>query len=125
MHALYPAATIANVGSISTFSTDTTHQSADLLRLGGSIAAQGGSSCGAVISQDGGLLGIIVTSTRSKTTAERDLSAITTLHIDNTLMQDIGISMSQLISLPVNVIKDLAVNSIQNSAKILINNLNN
>ena len=78
---LYPVTTFTNLGTIYTFEEN----SIDVLSLGGVIVAQGGSSGGAVVNRWGRLVGIIVTTSEGKTTAERDLRAITLAHIDRSM----------------------------------------
>lgn len=77
---LYSATTIATVSHIMTFSSST--NTTDIIGLGGSVLAQKGSSGGGVIDAFGRLAGIIVTTTMEKSTANRDLQAITISHID-------------------------------------------
>lgn len=58
----------------------------DLFSIGGTIVSQAGSSGGASVRADTGTLaGIIATATEGTTTADRDLHAITILHIDRSL----------------------------------------
>ena len=79
---LYISSTVANVKQLFTFKNNTI----DVFSLGGSVLAQKGSSGGAVIRQkDKKLVGIIVTTTEETTTAERDLRAITTTHINRSI----------------------------------------
>ncbi len=120
LRSLHPVATITPLLSMRTFSTDAKSATPDLLELGGSIVAQGGSSGGAVISNSGKLLGIIVTSTRKNTTAERELNAISIEHINNSLKADIGIGLNQLINLPKSLKLKITANSLPASANKLL-----
>lgn len=62
----------------------------DLISLGGSIVAQKGSSGGAVIGENGKLLGIVVTSSITETTTDRSLMAITISHVRDSLKRQTG-----------------------------------
>ncbi|PIT91499.1 hypothetical protein COU17_00085 [Candidatus Kaiserbacteria bacterium CG10_big_fil_rev_8_21_14_0_10_49_17] len=93
---LYAVATIASIRKLYTFNDGLL----DLLSLGGSIAAQGGSSGGAVINTDGSLIGIVVTASREATTDERDLRAVTLSHINRDHIATEGISLSSYLSGP-------------------------
>jgi S1-C subfamily serine protease len=83
---LYSASSIITVKEIFTFNTDTI----DLFSIGGSIVSQKGSSGGAVVDRDGNVVGIVVTTTEEDKTSERDLRAITILHINRSLYKEIG-----------------------------------
>ncbi len=124
MRSLYPVATITPLLAIKTFSKDSAHATPDLLELGGSIVAQGGSSGGAVINSQGKLLGIIVTSSRKDTTAERELNAISTEHINNSMEADIGVDLNQLINLPKSIKSNITADSLLNSVNRLVNIIN-
>ena len=91
---LYAVSTIVTIKKLFTFSTITT----DLFSVGGNIAAQQGSSGGAVVNTRNKLIGIIVTSTDAETTAERDLRAINLSHINRSLIQTAGIDLSELLA---------------------------
>ncbi|MBL7045463.1 MAG: trypsin-like peptidase domain-containing protein [Parcubacteria group bacterium] len=91
---LYAVATIVNIMKLYTFSST----NIDLISIGGSIAAQGGSSGGAVIDTDGKLRGIIVTSSREETTGERDLRAITLAHVERDLEEYENTTLGGLLS---------------------------
>lgn len=91
---LYAVSTIVTIKKLFTFSTITT----DLFSVGGNIAAQQGSSGGAVVNTRNKLIGIIVTSTTAETTAERDLRAINLSHINRSLVQTEGIDLSELLA---------------------------
>lgn len=74
---LFPTLVFGSVKEVFTFATDTP----DVLALGGSAAAQEGSSGGAVMNDAGELTGIITTSTVSGPTSSRSLNAITLSYI--------------------------------------------
>ncbi len=86
--------TISTIKRLYTFSD----QTIDLLSLGGVIVAQQGSSGGALVNAWGRLVGLIVTSSDAKTTAERDLRALTLAHIDRILIQETGSNLSYHLS---------------------------
>ncbi len=86
--------TIATIKRLYTFSD----QTIDLLSLGGVIVAQQGSSGGALVNAWGKLVGLIVTSSDAKTTAERDLRALTLAHIDRILIQETGLNLAYHLS---------------------------
>ena len=65
---------------------------------GGSIAAQGGSSGGAVVNAWGRLVGLITTTTEGKTTGERDLHAITLNYIDRDSAGLTGMGLAQFLA---------------------------
>ena len=79
---LYAVSSIATVREVFTFREGLS----DLISIGGTVVSQGGSSGGAAVSKDGKLIGIIVTSTRETTTAERDLRATTLGHVNRSLL---------------------------------------
>lgn len=91
---LYAVATIVNIVKLFTF----TSTNLDLISIGGSIAAQGGSSGGAVIDSNGKLKGVIVTSSREDTTGERDLRAITLAHVARDLEEYENTTLGTLLS---------------------------
>ncbi len=76
---LNPVSSVAQTGNIFSFVND---RSPDLLEVFGSPLSQEGSSGGAVVGQDGRLIGIIATASVGKTTSERTLHAITPHHIE-------------------------------------------
>lgn len=81
---LYSVASVATVGDVYTFKKDTF----DLFSLGGTPVAQKGSSGGGIINPTNGRLsGLIVTTSESDSTGERDLRAITLSHIDRSLQE--------------------------------------
>ncbi len=91
---LYPSSSIVTVGTIFGFH----EQTPDIFSIGGSVVAQQGSSGGAVVNTQGNLIGIIVTSSKAKTTGERNLNALTMSHLDRSIIVDTGKSMSTFLS---------------------------
>ena len=81
---LYVSSAYAAVKELFTFGVN---RDVDLVSVGGTVVSQGGSSGGAVVrANDGVLQGIITTSTAADSTAERDLRAITLAHINRSLI---------------------------------------
>jgi hypothetical protein len=74
---LFPTIVLGSVKDIFTFATNTI----DVLALGGSVAAQEGSSGGGVADASGALVGTITTSTVVGATDTRSLNAITASYI--------------------------------------------
>jgi hypothetical protein len=80
---LYATSAFSKVGQLYTFDSNSF---VDVIALGGTVVAQGGSSGGAVVRlYDGKLSGLIATATTGTTTADRDLHAITLNYIDRSL----------------------------------------
>lgn len=65
----------------------------DVISLGATALAQGGSSGGAVVNAWGRLVGVITTTSDGDTTAERELRAITPAHIERSLAAESGLSL--------------------------------
>lgn len=96
---LFPTVVFGTVKDIFTFATTTI----DVLALGGSPAAQEGSSGGGVASaSDGALVGVITTSTVSGATDTRTLSAITASYIRAEYARETGTSLEILLTKPVS-----------------------
>lgn len=91
---LYASSAWTKVRDIFTFNANTV----DLVSLGGSIVAQGGSSGGPVANPDGVLMGVIVTNTGSGDTSTRDLRAITTSYIVRDFELERGKSLQSVLS---------------------------
>ena len=81
---LYSVSSVATVGQRFTFLANTI----DLFSIGGTVVSQGGSSGGAIVSNENKLIGIIVTSTKADTTAERDMRAVTLGYINRALTKN-------------------------------------
>lgn len=96
--ALSPTVVFGLVKDIFTFATSTV----DVLSLGGSAAAQEGSSGGGVAEPSGTLAGTITTSTVTGTTDTRSLSAITASYIRAQYERETGSSLDTLLSEPVS-----------------------
>lgn len=88
------ATTIEQIKKLYTFVETTL----DLISLGGSVLAQKGSSGGAVMNNQNKLVGLIVTTTESKLTQERDLRAITLAHINRDLQKQIDFDIKNFLS---------------------------
>lgn len=96
---LFPTVVFGSVKDIFTFGTNTV----DVLSLGGSAAAQEGSSGGGVADASGSLAGMITTSTVSGATATRSLSAITSSYIRSEYSREMGASLDTLLAEPTSV----------------------
>jgi len=83
---LYPTVVFGSVKDVFTFATNTI----DFLALGGSAAAQEGSSGGGVIDASGKLVGTITTSTVTGATDTRSLGAITASYIRAEYASEMG-----------------------------------
>jgi S1-C subfamily serine protease len=88
---LYAASSIAKVGDVFTFRTNTL----DLFSIGGSVVAQQGSSGGAVADGRGILVGLISTTSEGDSTGSRDLRAITTSYIARDFALEHGESLAE------------------------------
>jgi hypothetical protein len=91
---LYAVSTVTNIKDVFTFIKDTL----DLFSIGGSIAAQKGSSGGGIVNTNGELLGIVVTASVEKQTDDRDLRAITLSHISRSLKKDSGFGLKDYLT---------------------------
>ncbi len=92
---LYASSIVTYINHVFTFNTDTV----DLIALGGNVLAQKGASGGAVVSSSGKkLVGLVVTTSEGATTGERDLHAITLSHVNRSLKQFTGESLSTFLS---------------------------
>ena len=96
---LFPTIVFGSVKDVFTFGTNTV----DVLALGGSAAAQEGSSGGGVADASGSLVGMITTSTVSGATATRSLSAITASYIRSEYSREMGTPLDALLSEPTAV----------------------
>lgn len=91
---LFASSAVTSVKQLLTF----TENLVDVISLGGTIVAQGGSSGGAVLNEWGYLVGLVVTTTEATTTGERDLRAITPSHITRSLRQHVGQELSEFLA---------------------------
>lgn len=91
---LYASSAWTKIRDVFTFNANTT----DLVSLGGSIVAQGGSSGGPVTNTDGTLVGVIVTNSGTGDTSTRDLHALTSSYIVRDFEAERGKSLSQALS---------------------------
>lgn len=92
--ALYPTVVFGSVKDIFTFAVN----SVDILALGGSAAAQEGSSGGGVASASGELVGTITTSTVQGDTSSRSLDAITASYIRAQYAREMNSSLDLLLT---------------------------
>jgi len=93
---LFIASAISSIKEVFTF-----HEGGgiDLISVPGTVVSQKGSSGGAVVRQnDGTLTGLIATATTADSTSQRDLRAITLRHVNVSLIEAIGQSLSSLLS---------------------------
>ncbi|MDO8575745.1 MAG: trypsin-like peptidase domain-containing protein [bacterium] len=93
-NSLFPTIVFGSVKDIFTFGTNTI----DVLALGGSAAAQEGSSGGGVADASGQLVGTITTSTVTGTTDTRSLDAITASYIRADYAGETGEALDLLLS---------------------------
>ena len=93
---LYPTIVFGSVKDVFTFATDTV----DVLSLGGSAAAQEGSSGGGVATAAGTLAGAITTSTITGATDTRTLNAITASYIRAAYASQTGEPLDLLLARP-------------------------
>lgn len=91
---LFPTVVFGAVKNVYTFATNTI----DILDLGGSAAAQEGSSGGGVADASGSLVGMITTSTVQGATDTRSLSAITASYVRAEYARETGLSLDSLLS---------------------------
>lgn len=94
---LFPTIVFGSVKAIYTFSTN----SIDVFALGGSAAAQEGSSGGGMINAVGELAGTITTSTTQGTTDTRELDAISASYIRAEYARETGGSLDDLLAAPI------------------------
>lgn len=92
--ALYPTVVFGSVKDVFTFGTNTV----DVLALGGSAAAQEGSSGGGIADASGALIGTITTSTITGATDARSLGAITASYIRSEYAREMGSSLDALLA---------------------------
>lgn len=90
---LFPTVVSGSVKDVYTFAIN----SVDVIALGGSAAAQSGSSGGGVINAAGDLVGTLTTSTINGATSTRALDAITTLYIQGEYVRETRQSLDSLL----------------------------
>ena len=88
---LYATSAYAHIQQLYTFGNNMV----DLFSIGGSVVAQRGSSGGAVASEGGALVGVIVTSSDAASTANRDLRALSTEYIIRDFEAERGVSLAE------------------------------
>jgi len=93
---LYPTIVFGSIKDIFTFAVNTI----DVLALGGSAAAQEGSSGGGVADASGNLVGTITTSTIEGATATRSLAAISASYIRGEFASEMGSPLDFLLGEP-------------------------
>lgn len=94
--ALFPTIVFGSVKDVYTFDTNTI----DVFSLGGSAAAQEGSSGGGIVGIDGSLIGTITTSTVQGSTDTRTLSAISSSYIRSEYARETGSLIDALFAQP-------------------------
>lgn len=93
-NALMPTLVLGAVRDIYTFG----RTSVDLLSLGGSAAAQHGSSGGGVVNAHGEMVALITTSTTTGAPEQRDLRAVTMTHVRESFEEDMGMSLEDYLA---------------------------
>ncbi|MBP9757208.1 MAG: trypsin-like peptidase domain-containing protein [Candidatus Pacebacteria bacterium] len=116
---LFPVTSIATIQRLMTFGIG----SADALSLGGIITAQSGSSGGAVVNQWNKVIGLITTTSRGETTAERDLHAITTAYINRDMKRLTGRTLAETLASDPKVMADAFRPEASLLAQMLINSI--
>lgn len=91
---LMPTLVLGSVRDVYTFA----RTSVDLLSLGGSEAAQHGSSGGGIVNARGEMVALITTSTTGGTPSERDLRAVTAGHVRESFEEDMGITLNEYLA---------------------------
>lgn len=93
---LFPTIVFGSIKDVFTFAVNTV----DVLALGGSVAAQEGSSGGGVVDASGALVGTITTSTVKGATDTRSLNAITASYIRAEYANETGEALDLLLNSP-------------------------
>lgn len=91
---LMPTLVLGSVRDEYTFGGNTV----DLLSLGGSEAAQHGSSGGGVVDARGEMVALITTSSTTGAPSERDLRAVTAGHVRESFEKDMGITLDEYLA---------------------------
>jgi S1-C subfamily serine protease len=117
---LHPLSAYAPISSLLTFASST----ADLLQFKGVVSAQSGSSGGGVINAWGRLIGVIVTTSEGATTGERIMHAITTAHIDRSLISLTGIGLTETLARnPEDLTKEFKEKDLERLSSLLLEGL--
>jgi len=118
-NSLYAVSSVTTIKNLLTFSKN----AVDQISLGGIIAAQGGSSGGAVVNVWGYLIGIISVTTEGTTTAARDLRAITTAHIDRSMRAQTGNSLADFLRDDPQILREAFMRNSQDAIMTLYVNI--
>ncbi len=113
---LYPTIAYGNIKKVFTFGTNTI----DLVSLGGTAAAQEGSSGGGIIDTNGNLTGTITTSTTQGNTDTRDLHAITAKYIRRDYEKETGTSLQIALSEKPQTVIDSFAEKIPTISSVLV-----
>ena len=117
---LYPVSALTTVRDLFTFGSG----KVDIISLGGIAAAQSGSSGGATVNAWSRLVGIITTTSEGKTTAERDLRAVTLSYIDRDIGIQSGSNLSDLLSGDIaQKASDFNLNTAPNLVQLLLDGI--
>ena len=111
---LFPASSVTRIDELFTFGSTTV----DVFSIGSLIAAQAGSSGGAVTNKWGKLIGIITTTSEGVSTANRSLRALTLSYIDADLQQQVGRNLKDFLA---QNLDDLSENFAQTTLPSLAN----
>ncbi len=120
-HTLYPTVVYGSVKSVQSFAGS----NADVLQLGGSAAAQAGSSGGAILGADGTLRGMLTLGSRQESTEERTFAGISADYIRRTYEKEEGKLLSSLLEMDARSAVNAFKWRIPDLARPLIKNLNN
>jgi hypothetical protein len=114
---LFPASSVTRIDELFTFGSTTV----DVFSIGSLIAAQAGSSGGAVTNQWGKLIGIITTTSEGLSTANRSLRALSLSYIDTDIQQQTGLSLKNLLAQNLDVVSEnFSQTTLPSIAKILL-----
>ena len=117
---LFPVSALTTVRELLTFGSG----KVDIISLGGIAAAQSGSSGGATVNAWSRLVGIITTTSEGKTTAERDLRAVTLSYIDRDIGIQSGSNLSDLLSGDIaQKASDFNLNTAPNLVQLLLDGI--
>lgn len=93
-NSLMPTLVLGSVRDVYTFGGNTV----DLISLGGSDAAQHGSSGGGIVDAQGDMVALITTSTTVGAPSERDLRAVTAGHVRESFEEDMGLDLDEYLA---------------------------